>query len=145
MPSANCASMSSADLLLDTSAAIALIVRSSDAHQRAIDRTRGLHLGLAGHAQFETYSVLTRLPGELRVSGATASRLIRENFPAGVFLSEDASASALAELQAAGIVGGAVYDGLVALAARASGVTLLTTDRRAAPTYGTLGTSFELL
>jgi toxin FitB len=41
-------------------------------------------------------------------------------------------------LTAAGIAGGAVYDGLVALAAKAAGVPLLTCDQRALHTYAAL-------
>jgi hypothetical protein len=56
--------------LLDTSAAIALMVEDHDAHIATLDAVRGRRLGLAGHAWFETYSVLTRLPAGLRRSPA---------------------------------------------------------------------------
>ena len=135
----------SADVLLDTSAAIALITTTSEAHDAVIARTRGLTLGLAGHAEFETYSVLTRLPGQLRVSASAAQRIIAANFPATVHLAPDAAASALVTLANSGVAGGAVYDGLVGLAASASGSVLLSCDRRAAPTYAALGVTFELI
>lgn len=135
----------SADLLLDTSAAIALITQTAEAHDAVVARTRGLRLGLAGHAAFETYSVLTRLPGELRVSAAGAQRIIEANFPATVHLQSDAATSAVAALANAGIAGGAVYDGLVALAAASTDSVLLSCDRRAAPTYAALAVRFELV
>jgi len=50
-------------VLLDTSAAIALIVEDHEAHSVTLNAVGGRRLGLSGHAWFETYSVLTRLPG----------------------------------------------------------------------------------
>ena len=44
-----------------------------------------------------------------------------------------------------GVLGGAVYDGLVALSAAAHGATLLTLDRRALPTYRRCGVPHRLL
>jgi hypothetical protein len=45
----------------------------------------------------------------------------------------------------AGISGGAVYDGLVALAAAAAGLPLLSCDRHALSTYKALAVRFEML
>jgi predicted nucleic acid-binding protein len=135
----------SADLLLDTSAAIALIAPTAELHAAVTKRTRGVMLGLAGHAVFETYSVLTRLPGELRLSAAGARAVIEANFPASVFLTPQASTRALATLTDAGIAGGAVYDGLVALAAASAGIPLLSCDRRALPIYTALSVRVEIL
>ncbi|SEB65763.1 PIN domain-containing protein [Paramicrobacterium humi] len=135
----------SADLLLDTSAAIALIVENSDFHEPVIQRTHGLILGLSGHASFETYSVLTRLPITLRLSSAAASRVIATNFPGTHHLGAEATNSALGILAAANIAGGAVYDGLVGLAAKAAGIPLLSCDRRAERTYTALSVETELI
>ncbi|MGL3148852.1 hypothetical protein ACSS7Z_00700 [Microbacterium sp. A82] len=52
---------------------------------------------------------------------------------------------AVSLLAAAGIAGGAVYDGFVALAARESGIRLLSCDRRALPTYQALGIDFDII
>lgn len=135
----------SAELLLDTSAAIALVTPSTDAHEAVVRRTGDAVLGLAGHAVFETFSVLTRLPGALRLSASGARRLIETNFPASVFLSPTQSGRAIAALMEAGIAGGSVYDGLVALAAASAGVTLLSCDRRALQTYAALSVPVEIL
>ncbi|WP_194410132.1 PIN domain-containing protein [Microbacterium cremeum] len=135
----------SADLLLDTSAAVALVTPTAESHEAILARTHGATLGLAGHAAFETYSVLTRLPGGLRVSAAGAQRIIETNFPATVHLEPAAAAAAVAALAGAGIAGGAVYDGLVALAAASVDTALLSCDRRAAPTYAALAVRFELI
>ena len=134
----------SADLLLDTSAALALVRDADLAHDRVADATRGLTLGLSGHALHETYSVLTRLPGTARVRPARAAEIIQSVFPASVALPAGEALLAPVTFAAIGIAGGSVYDGLVGLAARAAGIPLLSCDRRAAPTYATLGVEFRL-
>lgn len=50
------------ELLVDTSLAVALSVRDHEAHNAALAAVTGQRIGLAGHAAFETFSVLTRLP-----------------------------------------------------------------------------------
>ena len=50
-----------------------------------------------------------------------------------------------AELHAAGITGGAVYDALVAVSAASHDATLLTLDRRAEQTYQRCSARYELL
>jgi predicted nucleic acid-binding protein len=134
-PSESFALPTNADWLLDTSAALALVLRSHKQHEVVLEHAADRTLGLAGHAVFETFSVLTRLPGVQRVSPMTAVRIIRTNFPASYALSAEGTVAAPEALAAAGIAGGAVYDGLVALAAREARAGLLTCDRRALPTY----------
>ncbi len=129
----------SADLLLDTSAAVALIQKQHERHAQVTTAARGKRLGLAGHALIETYSVLTRLPGAARVSPARAAEVIRHDFPHSHALSARTAARVVDLLEEAGVSGGSVYDGLVALAAREAAVPLLTCDHRATTTYARLG------
>lgn len=96
-------------------------------------------LGLAGHAELETYSVLTRLPPPQRLTPAAAVRLIRANFPQTKRLPPSRVAGLLEELVDLDLAGGATYDALVGLAARHHGLTLLSSDARAAVTYRGLG------
>ncbi len=51
----------------------------------------------------------------------------------------------MARLHAAGISGGAVYDGLIALIVKERGERLVTFDQRAVRTYEALGIDFELI
>lgn len=129
--------------LLDTSTAVALIVEDHEAHVATLDAVRGRRLGLAGHAWFETYSVLTRLPAGLRRSPADALRLLAHNFPASGFLGEAEAADLGGELARLGISGGAVYDALVGAAARQHGLPLVSADARARPVYEALGVDVE--
>ena len=132
-------------VMLDTSAAVALVVEDHEAHAATLDAIRGRRLGLAGHAWFETYSVLTRLPTGLRRSPADVHRLLTVNFPASGFLDEAESADLGRELAVLGISGGAVYDALVGVAARQHQRILVSGDARARPVYEALGLMVELI
>lgn len=131
--------------LLDTSTAVALVVEDHEARIATLDAIRGRRLGLAGHAWFETYSVLTRLPAGLRRSPADALRLLAHNFPASGFLGEAEAADLGGELARLGISGGAVYDALVGAAARQHRLPLVSADARARPVYEALGVDLELI
>jgi toxin FitB len=132
-------------IFLDTSAAIALIVEDHEAHRATLEAVKGHRLGLAGHAWFETYSVLTRLPGGLRRSPADAMRVMAHDFPASGFLGEAEAAAIGRELFLLGTSGGAVYDALVGAAARQHGRILITGDARARPVYDALGIPIEVV
>ena len=135
----------SPDRLVDTSVAVALLVSDHDHHKATFEAVGDLRLGLAGHAAFETYSVLTRLPPPARRTAAAATRLLSANFPGTRFLGADESQALLASLADIGIAGGQVYDALVAATAKHHGIMLTTRDRRAADTYRALDVEFEIL
>ena len=89
------------DVLLDASVAVALTVADHEDHEATMRRLAGRLLGLSGHAVFETFSVLTRLPPPARRSPATVAKLMVENFPANRFLSVRQAADLLACLSSA--------------------------------------------
>lgn len=90
--------------------------------------------------------MLTRLPSGLAVPPDTAASLLTELFPdAPLSLDRDARRRLLETLSRAGVVGGAAYDGLVALEAGAHGRFLLTLDQRAQSTYRRLGVPFRVI
>jgi predicted nucleic acid-binding protein len=101
---------------------------------------------LLGHTFAETFAVLTAAGGPYDAPGATVVRYL-ERFLARepAWLSGARYVGALSELADAVIEGGAVYDGLIALAARDAGARLVSLDRRAATTYARVGVDFELL
>jgi predicted nucleic acid-binding protein len=133
------------DALLDTSVAVALSVADHVHHEAVTRALRGRRLGLAGHAAFETFSVMTRLPGPARRAPAVVAQLLAANFPASRFLSANGARAVLDSLAASEISGGAVYDALVGAAAREHQVTLVTLDRRALETYRAVGVDVELI
>jgi predicted nucleic acid-binding protein len=139
------ASASGPDLLVDTSVAVALGVADHEHHEATFRALGHRRLGLAGHAAFETFSVLTRLPPPARRTPATVARLLSVDFPHSRFLGAVAAAALLDDLHATGIAGGAVYDALVGAAAREHRLPLATRDRRALETYRALDVTVELL
>ncbi|MHB2027292.1 MAG: PIN domain-containing protein [Acidimicrobiales bacterium] len=77
---------------------------------------------LAGHAAFETFSVLTRLPPPARRSPDAVLRLMKVNFPSIKYLTASGGAALLAKFANLAIAGGSVYDALVGAAAAESGL-----------------------
>jgi len=129
----------------DTSFAVAALDESHDAHPVCRDIARERRPALAGHAAFETFAVLTRLPGPLRVSPTVAGQLIVRAFPSPCWLSADQHAELLTRLAHLGVEGGQVYDALVAHAALVNRRTLLTRDTRARRIYDLIGVRYELV
>ena len=123
------------ELLVDTSVAVALSVADHEERASALSAVDGMRIGLAGHAAFETFSVLTRLPGLARRTPAAVGRLLAANFPYSRFLDEEATVDVLGRLAETGTAGGAVYDALVGATARHHQVPLATRDLRALRTY----------
>ena len=76
-------------------------------------------------------------------AGAAADVLARRFPDSPLQIASDERGPVLETLAAAGVLGGATYDGLVALEARAHGRTLLTLDQRAQVTYQRLGLPFR--
>lgn len=130
---------------LDTSVAVPLLISAHEAHRavRSWSADRALHL--SGHALTETYSVLTRLPGDARLAPSDAVTLIDDTTSGVLTLPDEAAVGAHHELSRCGVAGGAAYDGLVALAAREHGAVLVTRDARARVTYEAVGARVEVL
>jgi toxin FitB len=124
---------------VDTSVAVPLLVRSHRDHAVVVRWWSGQEIALSGHALAETYSVLTRLPGDARLAPADAARLLKARFSTPLVLSSARTRKLPDTLSRLGIAGGAVYDALVALAAKEHGTSLATRDARARGTYDAVG------
>lgn len=124
---------------LDTSVAIPLLVQTHVSHAEVVGWWGGREVALSGHALAETYSVLTRLPGSLRLTPTDAAGLIYDRFAAPLLLGKRTSQRLPAMFSKLGIAGGAVYDALVGLAAVENGARLATRDNRARQTYEIVG------
>jgi predicted nucleic acid-binding protein len=133
------------DVLVDTSVAVALLVADHEGHESTFEALGDRRLGLAGHAAFETFSVLTRLPPPVRRSPAGAARLLTHNFPHRCFLSQPAAEELFRRLPSLGIAGDAVYDALVGAIAKEHAIPLATRDARALGTYRALDVETELI
>lgn len=137
--------MTGIDFAVDTSVAVALLIDSHDAHAPVLAALEGKRLALPQHALVETYSVLTRLPGDARVELADAVRLLDENFPVVLVPKPETALRVHSLCAEQGIGGGAIYDAIVALAARDHSVELMTRDKRAASTYKSLAVTYSII
>jgi predicted nucleic acid-binding protein len=137
--------VTSSVLLIDTSVAVALAVSNHEHHSVTVKAIGHRPLALSGHAAFETFSVLTRLPPPIRRTPGTVFHLLSRNFPESRFLSAKAAGELVDRLTQIGIAGSAVYDALVASAALEHRLPLATRDRRATETYRALGVELEIL
>lgn len=133
------------ELLVDTSVAVPLVVADHEHHLPTFEAVGEKRLGLSGHAAFESFSVLTRLPPPARRTPTAVARLLSANFPHSRFLDPRAAATLLARLAVDGICGGSVYDALVGATAAEHGLALATRDHRALDTYRILDVRVELL
>ncbi|UJP10894.1 PIN domain-containing protein [Microbacterium sp. KUDC0406] len=127
----------------DTSVLIAVLAPWHPEHERTREVVRDV-TAIGAHVLLESYSVLTRLPHG-RLDAVTASDALAA-LPWGIIdLMPKARESLVPQLARAGVIGGAVYDGLVGMTAAAHGLTLLTRDRRARRTYDALGVAYTTL
>lgn len=109
-------------VLVDTSVFVASMIASHQFHQQArqwIDTIRKGHAEavVSAHSLAETYSVLTRIPPPQRLSAAVAWRLIKQDLldiAEVLALTSQEYQALIARLAQAQIVGGAVYDAVIA-------------------------------
>ena len=141
--SAEMADLAGDVMLCDASVAVAVCIADHDGGAAARAALAGRRRGLAGHAWFEAYSVLSRLPGDARQEPAAIIDVLARNFPDTLHLSEPQSVDLSGRLAKLGIAGGAVYDALVGEVARVHDLPLLSRDRRTAGTYALLGVRVE--
>lgn len=132
-------------LALDTSAAVPLLLRRHAHHKIVRAALKNATIAMTVHSQAETYSVLTRLPGDARLDPHDAARLLCSGFAPPLIVDPATLADLPNVLAHHQIAGGAVYDALVALAIVDTDVTLLTRDQRAASTYTALEVAFEFV
>src|SRR4051812_18475265 len=132
-------------IALDSSVSVPLLVQTHDDHALVEVWSRGRSLTLTSHSLAETYSVLTRLPRDLRVSPETAARVLTNDFGPTLLIKPGTIRKLPSLLAERGIAGGAVYDALVALAAVDNRAVLATRDSRARGTYKSLGVEVELI
>lgn len=129
----------------DTSVAVAALDPTHQAHAACRRALVELRPALAGHATFETYSVLTRLPLPLRLSAGQAATVLAAAFPDDCWLDVTGTRELRQRLASLEIVGGSIYDALVAQASVANHRSLLTRDRRAERTYRSLGVEYRFV
>ncbi|MCH6164699.1 PIN domain-containing protein [Pseudonocardia alaniniphila] len=129
----------------DTSVLVAAFARWHTEHPLAVAAI-GRVDAVVEHVLIETFSVLTRLPPPRRVPARLVTSFLDGHFPPSTSrLAGARSADVLQVAENTAVLGGAVYDLVVALSAARAGAVLLTLDRRAATTYDAAGVDYELL
>lgn len=133
-------------IVVDSSVAIAAALPWHEHHATAIAAFPSVETPLIAAVAMETYSVLTRLPPPQRLPPAVALEYLQERFEfPPVTLTPTRYESLLALAAAERIDGGAIYDAVIAATAKESNATLLTLDRRAAPTYEIVGVTYRVI
>ena len=132
-------------VLVDTSAALALVQQENPFHRTA--KTRLSHVPPGNVRPCRGGTAVQYSRGCRRHSDS--ARLQHSGWKNRTFPSLATCPrpipGLLREFAAAGLAGGALYDGLVAAAARNHKLLLVTCDRRAETTYRLLGVTYELL
>jgi predicted nucleic acid-binding protein len=127
----------------DTSVVVPALSRWHRHYEAAAEALDGV-AALPAHVLAESYAVLTRLPGGLAVTPEAAAAVLASRFGGEPLqLAAAERRMLLSTLAEAGVGGGASYDGLVALEARAHDKVLLTRDSRAQDIYRRLGVAFR--
>ena len=122
-------------VFFDTSVLVAAMVEAHPYHTRAFlwlrrSQSREMPFYISSHTLAEAYAVLTTLPFSPRISPGTAWRLLHENIMGKAHIVALSSADYRTVIRAAselGISGGAIYDALIARAARKAGADKLLT------------------
>lgn len=123
----------------DTSVIISAVLTNSAGHNESVAALATAGARAAGHAWIEAYSVLTRLPPDVRLNGPDALRVLASAIGGVRHLSQTEQKQFQKWLAGSDVVGGAVYDALVGFVAKVASVPLITRDARAIPTYRQLG------
>ena len=121
--------------LPDSSCIIAAVSRQHEHHAPAAGEVntrlgRGERMVLAAPALVEAYSVLTRLPAPARLSSSAALQVLQASFvDQGDLVALDAAdyLALLTRAPVEGVVGGRVFDAVIAACARKAGVDVLLT------------------
>jgi toxin FitB len=101
---------------------------------------------LVAHTMAETYAVLSGPSGPYRVAPGAVVAYVRQFLDRAPIQPQPGTyREALGLLADRNHAGGAIYDALIALAARDAGATLVSLDRRAERTYAACGVEARLL
>ena len=121
--------------LFDTSVIIAALVESHPEHGRAFPwlkqaKEKQFELIVASHTLAELYAVLSILPLKPRISSSVAWRLIKENIESTskvISLTPAEYSSTIKSMSEIGLIGGTIYDSLIAKVAQKAKVERLLT------------------
>jgi len=132
-------------IAVDSSILIAALQERHAAHESASAVMQRGQIRLPVHVLAETYSTLTGGRVKPRTHPRTAAAALQRLPGSPSALSAAGYLATIRQIAEQGLVGGAVFDALVAATAREAGATLVSRDRRAATTYAVIGVQCELV
>ena len=131
--------------MVDTSVVVAGFGTWHEHHPHA-HRVLAGRPNVSEHVLLETYATLTGLPPPHRAPASVVHEFLRRQFRRDPRrLTRTGISELLAATAQLGIVGGAVYDAAIGLAAKQVGERLITLDRRAVRTYRLLEVDHDVL
>lgn len=130
-------------ITVDSSVLIPALRQSHPAHATARAALRRPGLRLIAHVTAETYAHLTRSRPRVHPRVVLEALAMLDERPYA--LAGEDYLTTLRQCAEGALVGGAVYDALIAATARSAGLRLLSLDGRAARTYATMRADYELL
>jgi predicted nucleic acid-binding protein len=133
-------------IAVDSSVLVAALQRWHLFHEQARPVLSRPGMRLIAHVLAETYANLTGRHGLARVAPSMAAETLRRLAGDGpLALSPEGHQRMLRRASEAGLMGGAIYDALIAATAQEAGARLVSLDKRAARTYDVMGVPYELL
>ena len=131
----------------DSSVVIPALDSSHEAHEQVatfLEKAGEMHL--IAQVALETYHVLTRVRPYRRLPPRAVVSALRSTFPGPLFgLMPEHYLELVDGAPELGIVGGAIFDAVIATAAARASLKLVSRDQRATATYAALGVEFEVL
>jgi predicted nucleic acid-binding protein len=132
-------------IAVDTSVVVAGFATWHEGHHAAVAALARKPL-VPAHVLVEAYSVLTRLPPPHRAPADLVATFLAARFPDPPLVLPARAYLRLLEASArSGLVGGGIYDALIAATAGHAGATLLTRDERARSTYERMHVPYEIV
>jgi len=132
-------------IAVDTSVVVAGFASWHEGH-RSAGEALARKPRVPAHVLIEAFSVLTRLPPPHRAPADLVATFLAERFPeAALVLPARAHLELVRTSARTGLLGGAIYDALIAATTRHAGATLLTRDQRARSVYDRMEVRYRLL
>lgn len=132
-------------IAVDTSVVVAGFATWHEGHHAAV-AALARKPRVPAHVLVEAYSVLTRLPPPHRAPADLVATFLAARFPDPPLVLPARAYLRLLEASArSGLVGGGIYDALIAATAGHAGATLLTRDERARSTYERMHVPYEIV
>ena len=114
-------------------------------HEEARKVLSRMQLRITGHVGLETFAALTSAAYKPRTSARAAAAAIAQLDANPLTLSSQGYVDLIDKAAEGSVMGGAIYDALIAITAAQHGARLISRDKRAAVTYKTLGVDLEML